>query len=100
MAQNYNNFSVNDDGTITRPQNYRRPQKPDTNMVWAIISLLACLPFGILALMESVKVDTKYSDGDVNGAIKASEKSKQWCLWTLYSWIAYVIICFIAANAS
>lgn len=93
-------YSINDDGTINRPDNYRRPQKPDSNLVWAIISITLCLPLGILALMEAVKVDSLYSEGNVNGAIQASENAKKWSLWSIYFWIIVFALIIIAAIVS
>ena len=93
------NYSLNEDGSINRSGNYHRPRKPDSNMVWAIISITICLPFGILALVESVKVDSLYSDGDVNGAIQASENAKKWAMWSIYAWIGIFAIIIIAAIA-
>lgn len=89
-------YSVNEDGTVNRPNNCRRQRKPDSNMIWAIISISICLPFGIVALMESVKVDSLYSDGNVNGAIRASENAKKWAMWSIYAWIGLIAIIFIA----
>lgn len=93
------NYSLNEDGSINRSGNYHRPPKPDSNMIWAIISISICLPFGILALMESVKVDSLYSDGDVNGSIRASENAKKWAMWSICAWIIIIGIIIIAAIA-
>jgi hypothetical protein len=92
------NFSMNDDGTINRNSNPKRQPKPDSNMIWAIITISICLPFGILALIESLKVDSLYFEGKVNEAIRASENSKQWTMWSIYAWIgfiAFICICSI-----
>lgn len=93
------NYSLNEDGSINRSGNYHRPHKPDSNMIWAIISITICLPFGILALAESVKVDSLYSDGNVDGAIRASENAKKWAMWSIYAWIGIMGIVIIAAIA-
>lgn len=93
------NYSLNEDGSINRSGNYHSPRKPDSNMVWAIISITICLPFGILALKESVKVDSLYSDGNVDGAIRASEKAKNWAMWSIYAWIGIIGIAIIAGIA-
>ena len=93
------NYSLNEDGSINRSGNYHRPRKPDNNMIWAIISISICLPFGILALVESVKVDSLYSDGNINGAIRASENAKKWAMWSIYAWIGLIAIIFIATIA-
>lgn len=94
-----NFYTLNEDGTIERPSNYPRFQKPDSNMIWAIISISICLPFGILSLVEAIKVDSLYSDGDINGAFKASKNAKKWALWSIYAWIIIIIVfCAILAS--
>lgn len=94
------NYTLNEDGSINRSGHYNRPRKPDSNMVWAIISISICLPFGILALVESVKVDSLYSDGNVDGAIRASENAKKWAMWSIYIWIVIFALIIIAAIAN
>lgn len=96
-ANDMANYSLNEDGSINRSGNYPRQRKPDSNMLWAIISISICLPFGILALIESVKVDSLYSDGDINGAIRASENAKKWALWSIYAWAGIIVIGVICA---
>ncbi len=93
-------YTINDDGSINRPGNYNKPPKPDTNLIWSIICISVCLPFGLLALMESVKVDSLYSNGEYNEAIRASENSKKWSMWCLWSWLIIFGIIIIAAIAS
>lgn len=94
------NYTINDDGSINRPGNYERPPKPDSNLIWSIICISVCLPFGLLALVESVKVDSLYSNGQYNEAVRASENSKKWSMWCLWSWLIILGIIIIAAIAS
>jgi len=79
-----------------QPVGFTKPKKPDTNMVWSIICLMVCLPFGLLALIQSVKVDSLYLDGDYDGALKASEKAKAWAKLSFYGWVAMAVFLFIA----
>ena len=73
-------YTINDDGSINRPGNFNRPPKPDSNLIWSIICISICLPFGLLALIESVKVDSLYSNGEYDEARRASENSKKWSI--------------------
>lgn len=58
--------------------------KPENYLLWAILSALFCfLPFGIVAIVYALQVDRAWSDGDVEGAVKSSEKAKLWCLISL-----------------
>lgn len=91
------NYILNGDGTVTRPGEYNKPRKPDSNLILSIISISICLPFGILALMESVKVDSLYAEGDYNGAQRASDNSKQWSIWSFCAWAIIIAIIIFGA---
>ncbi|MGN0225029.1 MAG: CD225/dispanin family protein [Prevotella sp.] len=54
------NYTIDDDGATNRPGNHGRTLKPDNNLVWSIICVSVFLPFGLLALIESVKVDSLF----------------------------------------
>lgn len=92
-------YTLNPDGTINRPGNFNKPSKPDSNLIWSIICISICLPFGILALAESIKVDSLYADGDYAGAQRASDNSKKWAMWCLWAWLIILGIIVIAAIA-
>lgn len=77
-----------------------RPSKPATNLIWSIICISICLPFGVLALAQSVKVDSLYSNGEYEAAEKASEKSKKWAMWCLWAWLIFFAILIIIAIAN
>lgn len=56
-------------------------QKPDNMLIWAILSTaLCCLPFGIVSIVYSSKVDTLWASGDFPGAEDAAKKAKMWAL--------------------
>lgn len=62
--------------------NGQMPTKPDSYLVWSIlVTLLCCMVFGILAIIESSKVDSLWNQGRVDEAYRASDKAKQWCIW-------------------
>ena len=75
--------------------------KPDNYLVWAILTtLLCCLPFGIVSIVYSSKVDSLYNAGDYMGAQNAANNAKKWAMWsaiiggvmTVIVIILYVII--------
>lgn len=60
----------------------QRPIKPDNYLVWAILcTLFCCLPFGIVSIVYSSKVDGLYNAGDFAGAQKAADDAKKWATW-------------------
>ena len=73
-----NNFQNQVQGNPYGPQ---MPQKPDNYLIWAILStLLCCLPFGIVAIVKSSKVDTLWYAGNHAEAIQASNDAKKWSI--------------------
>ena len=71
---------MNSQPVNTQPEGAPEPCPP-TNLVWAIIStLLCCLPAGIVAIIYAMKVTSKYREGDIEGAKRASEVGAWWCI--------------------
>lgn len=82
-----------------------QPPCPDNNLVWAILTtVFCCLPFGIVAIVYSSKVNSLYATGQYDMAVDASEKAKKWSIWSAISAIAvcviYGLIMMIAIAAS
>lgn len=76
--------------------------KPDSYLVWAILTtLLCCLPFGIVAIINATKVDSAWARGDHMLARASSEKAKRWSMISAGAGLALtavlVIIQVIAA---
>ena len=56
----------------TPPQNY---------LVWAILTtIFCCLPFGIVSIVYSTQVNSKWAAGDAAGAMDSSDKAKKWAI--------------------
>ena len=54
---------------------------PDTYLVWAILcTVLCCLPFGIVSIVNATKVEKLWLMGNKEGARKASEDAKKWAI--------------------
>ena len=49
-----------------------------SHMVGAILTLVICLPAGIVPLIYACKVNNKLAQGDIAGAQAASKKAKLW----------------------
>lgn len=78
----------------------QRPIKPDDYLVWAILcTLFCCLPFGIVSIVYSTKVDSLYNAGDYAGAQDAANKAKNWAMWSaiagIVGLIIYLVIIFL-----
>ncbi|MFC4532885.1 CD225/dispanin family protein [Sphaerisporangium dianthi] len=55
------------------------PAAPDNHLVPAILTtLFCCLPFGIVSIVKSSQVNSKWSVGDYQGAVAAAEEAKTW----------------------
>jgi hypothetical protein len=56
--------------------------EPDTNLVWGIlVTVLCCLPFGIVSIVHASKVSTLWAQGQYAEAQKAADDAKKWALW-------------------
>lgn len=72
--------------------------KPDNLLVWSILStVLCCLPLGIVAIIQSNKVDTLWAVGDYAGSQEAARQAKLFCLISLGCGILGYIIIFIVS---
>lgn len=69
---------------------FSRPPMPPTYLVWAIISTICCcLPAGIVAIIFSANVSSKYFARDYDGAKRASDRA-QW--WIIISIVVGIIV--------
>ena len=66
-----------------QPQRVETSQEPmpSTNLVWAVIMTLCCNTIaGIIAIIFSAQVSSKYHAGDIEGAKRASRMSEIWII--------------------
>lgn len=68
-------------------QQQELPQIPPPNyLAWAIITtILCCLPFGIVSIIYSAQVNTKWAAGDIAGAQLSSKNAKTW------AWVSFAV---------
>ena len=67
--------------------------KPDNYLVWAIlVTIFCCLPFGIVALVYSAKVDPAWYAGRYAEAYDAASKARTWTLVSAGIGVAWVFI--------
>ncbi|GAA3507739.1 CD225/dispanin family protein [Actinomadura keratinilytica] len=83
---------------------YQPPASPPPNhLVWAILStILCCLPAGVVSIVFSAQVNSKWQAGDYQGAQKASDNARTWAIVSavlgLVVTVAYLLL-YVAANA-
>ena len=66
--------------------------KPSNNLIFAIlVTLLCCLPFGIVAIVYAAQVDSKWATGDHAGAFAAAKNAQTWCWVSLIAWIVGIV---------
>lgn len=80
------------------------PAKPSNYLVWSIITtIFCCLPLGIVAIIQSTKVDSLYSTGQFPAALKASEDAKKWNIWGMASaalvFVGYILLFVVVGIA-
>lgn len=85
----------------TAPSPVTPPRRPD-NYMWlsVLVTILCCMPLGIVGLLYSSKVDSSWYAGDVESARVYSSKAKSWSLWGIVLmvlfWVLYIGI-FVCA---
>jgi hypothetical protein len=56
--------------------------QPINTYLWQsiVVTVLCCLPAGIVAIVNATRVSSLQQIGDIQGAQDASEKAKKWCI--------------------
>jgi hypothetical protein len=74
--------------------------KPDSYLVWAILStLLCCLPLGIVSIVYAAQVDSKWAAGDFAGAEASSANAKKFAIISAVSCVILMGVYFIGIGA-
>ncbi len=72
------------------------PPKIDNHLAKAIIvTLLCCLPFGIVAIIQSTKVDPAIARGDYDEARRRSEEANKWANWSMIASAVFLGLYFL-----
>lgn len=76
-----------------QPQEEQVPPCPNNNLAWAIIvTVLCCLPCGIVAIIKAASVNEKYNRGDYAGAEEAAKSARTWSIvGAIIAAVVYVI---------
>lgn len=72
------------------PAGYVHPRVP--NYLWQsiVVTVLCCLPFGVVSIIHAAKVDALVAQGDIVGANAASTSAKNWAIAGAVSWFVLV----------
>lgn len=75
---------------------------PVPSYLWQSIAvtILCCLPAGIVAIVYASRVDGLNRLGDTAGALEASQKAKTWCLVSLVIGVAVTALLLIVPAAA
>lgn len=86
------------DATVQQTQNYQQPMPPCPPTYLAlsiIVTVLCCLPFGIVGIIKSSSVSKEYAVGNYSGALGASKQAKTWSIAGLCCGLLWIIIYII-----
>lgn len=65
-----------------------------------VVTLLCCMPLGVVSIVYAAKVDGLVARGDIPGAQAASKSAKNWALAALLSGLGITLIYIIIAVAA
>lgn len=72
------------------------PVAPKTWLAESIlVTLLCCLPFGVVGIIKAASVDSLFRAGDYEGAQRASQAAGKWTKLGFFCGLAVVVIYFI-----
>lgn len=67
--------------------------QPKNYLIEAIlVTIFCCQPFGIVSIIYAAQVNSKYTEGNYEGAIKASKNAKNWMIASIISGFLIAII--------
>jgi len=70
-----------------------RPKAPKDYFIESILAMgLCCVPIGIAALYQAIKVDQHYQRGDLAGAEAASAQARTYVVWTVAGGVLSALI--------
>jgi hypothetical protein len=74
------------------------PQQPKNWLAESIlVTLLCCLPFGIVGIVNAAQVSSRFASGDYDGSLRASQEAARWTkisFWVGIGVIALYILFF------
>jgi hypothetical protein len=81
-------------GNSLRQTQQIRPNVPNYLAQAILVTILCCLPFGIVAIVYAAQVNGRLETGNYSGAEEASRKAKTWC-WVSFGVGLSIIILYL-----
>ena len=84
---------------------YQEEPRPKNYLVESIlVTIFCCLPLGIVGIVNSANVNSRYDAGDIEGAIHASQEAKKWMKYGLIAGLVvvaiYLVFVFLIGGAA
>ncbi|SNR31863.1 CD225/dispanin family protein [Lutibacter flavus] len=71
-------------------------KQPKNYLVESIlVTIFCCQPFGIVGIVFASQVNSKFSIGDYEGALKASKNARNWMNWGLIAGILIFVLSLV-----
>lgn len=75
------------------PESREHEPMPDTYLVWSvIITILCCFIPGVIAIVYSAQVSSRYYAGDIEGARRSSRNAQVWCIVSIIAGIVWATL--------
>lgn len=75
------------------------PPRPKTWLVESIlVTILCCLPFGIVGIVNAARVNSLYDQSSYEEAKRVSKNAKKWCKFGLIAGIIYLIFVIVMTS--
>ena len=72
------------------------PQQPKNWLAESIlVTLLCCLPFGIVGIVNAAQVSSRFSSGDYDGSLRASQEAAKWTKIGFWVGIGVIALYFL-----
>ena len=76
-----------------------KPPMPPTQIVWAILTtIFCCLPIGLVSMVKSVQVSSRYVNGDIAGSEAASKSAARWSIAAtvigIVIWVVIIVLMY------
>ena len=72
------------------------PQQPKNWLAESIlVTLLCCLPFGIVGIVNAAQVSSRFASGDYDGSLRASQEAAKWTKIGFWVGIGVIALYFL-----